>query len=67
MRTITNDYRDAHILNLGSGGERGPYLVTQTASHPAIRCPRHVCSCSVRWMLGRLQCLRLPGKAGSYG
>ena len=30
MRTITNDYRDAQILNLGSGGERGPYLVTQT-------------------------------------
>ncbi len=25
MRTITNDYRDAQILNLGSGGERGPY------------------------------------------
>jgi hypothetical protein len=30
MRTITNDYRDSHILNLGSGSERGPYLVTQT-------------------------------------
>jgi hypothetical protein len=30
MHTITNNYRDAHILNLGSGGERGPYLVTQT-------------------------------------
>jgi len=30
MRTITNDYRDAQILNLGSGGDRGPYLVTQT-------------------------------------
>jgi hypothetical protein len=28
MRTITNDYRDAQILNLGSEGERGPYLVT---------------------------------------
>jgi len=27
MRTITNNYRDAQILNLGSGGERGPYLV----------------------------------------
>jgi hypothetical protein len=32
MRTITNDYRDAQILNLGSGGERGPYLVTQTGA-----------------------------------
>lgn len=30
MRTITNDYRDAQILDLGSGGEPGPYLVTQT-------------------------------------
>jgi hypothetical protein len=30
LHTITNNYRDAHILNLGSSGERGPYLVTQT-------------------------------------
>jgi hypothetical protein len=30
MRTITNNYRDTHVLNLGSGGERGPYLVTET-------------------------------------
>ena len=30
MRTITNDYRDARVMNLGSGSERGPYLVTQT-------------------------------------
>ena len=34
MHTITNNYRDAHILNLGSGGERGPYLVTQTGASP---------------------------------
>jgi hypothetical protein len=34
MRTITNDYRDAQILNLGSGSERGPYLVTQTGVAP---------------------------------
>ena len=34
MRTITNNYQDAHILNLGSGGERGPYLVTQTGVAP---------------------------------
>jgi hypothetical protein len=32
MRTITNDYRDAHILNLGSGSDRGQYLVTQTGA-----------------------------------
>ena len=35
MRTITNNYRDAQILNLGSGGERGPYLVTQTGVAPS--------------------------------
>ena len=41
MRTITNDYRDARILNLGSGDQRGPYLdrrgpylVTQTVASP---------------------------------
>ena len=34
MRTITNDYKDAQILNLGSEGERGPYLVTQTGVAP---------------------------------
>ena len=35
MHTITNNYRDAHILNVGSGGERGPYLVTQTGVSPS--------------------------------
>src|SRR5258708_32887899 len=35
MRTITNNYRDTHVLNLGSGGERGPYLVTQTGISPS--------------------------------
>jgi hypothetical protein len=35
MRTITNNYRDAQILNLGSGAERGPYLVTQTGVSPS--------------------------------
>ena len=35
MRTITNDYKDAQILNLGSEGERGPYLVTQTGIAPS--------------------------------
>jgi hypothetical protein len=34
MPTITNNYRDAHILNLGSGDDRGPYLVTQTGASP---------------------------------
>src|SRR5690349_9502358 len=34
MRRITNSYRDAHILNVSSGGERGPYLVTQTGASP---------------------------------
>src|SRR6266513_5296805 len=34
MRTISNNYRDVHVLNLVSGGERGPYLVTQTGVAP---------------------------------
>jgi hypothetical protein len=40
MRTITNNYRDAHILNLGSGHERGPYLVTQTGVSPNDSLPK---------------------------
>ena len=40
MHTITNNYRDAHILNLGSGGERGPYLVTQTGVSPKDAIPK---------------------------
>jgi hypothetical protein len=40
MRTITNNYRDAHILNLGSGDERGPYLVTQTGVSPNDSLPK---------------------------
>jgi len=35
MRTITNNYQDTHVLNLGSRGERGPYLVTQTGVSPS--------------------------------
>src|SRR5438270_7333056 len=40
MRTITNDYHDAHILNLGAGSERGPYLVTQTGVAPRDAIPK---------------------------
>jgi len=40
MRTITNDYRDAQILNLGSGDERGPYLVTQSGVAPRAALPK---------------------------
>src|ERR1043166_6942459 len=40
MRTITNDYRDAQILNLGSGTERGPYLVIQTGVAPNDSMPK---------------------------
>src|SRR5215468_4108731 len=40
MRTITNNYRDAHILNLGSGGQSGPYLVTQTGVSPTDVLPK---------------------------
>ena len=34
MRTLTNDYRDSQILNLGSSSQPGPYLVTQTGVSP---------------------------------
>ena len=40
MRTITNDYHDAQILDLGSGYETGPYLVTQTGVAPSDPVPR---------------------------
>jgi hypothetical protein len=40
MRTITNDYREAQILNLGFGSERGPYLVTQTGVSPNDPIPK---------------------------
>jgi hypothetical protein len=40
MRTITNHYRDSHVLNLGSGDERGPYLVTQTGVSPNDPLPK---------------------------
>ena len=40
MRAITNDYKDTQILNLGSAGERGPYLVTQTGVAPSDPLPK---------------------------
>lgn len=40
MHTITNNYRDAHILNLGSSGQSGPYLVTQTGVSPSDAVPK---------------------------
>jgi len=40
MRTITNDYRDAQVLNLGPSGERGPYVVTQTGVAPRAEIPK---------------------------
>jgi hypothetical protein len=40
MRTITNDYKDVQILNLGSEGEHGPYLVTQTGIAPSDPLPK---------------------------
>lgn len=40
MRTITNNYRDAHILNLSPGGQSGPYLVTQTGVSPNDALPK---------------------------
>jgi hypothetical protein len=40
MRNITNDYRDAQVVNLGSRGNEGPYLVTQTGVAPSAQIPR---------------------------
>ena len=40
MHTITNNYRDAHILNLGTGEQSGPYLVTQTGVSPSDVVPK---------------------------
>ena len=40
MRALTNDYHDAQILDLGSRGERGPFLVTQTGVAPNDPAPR---------------------------
>lgn len=34
MRNLTNDYKDARVLNLGSQGTSGPFLVTQTGVSP---------------------------------
>ena len=40
MRTITNDYHDAQVLDLGTGGVHGPYLVTQTGVSPTDSIPK---------------------------
>ena len=40
MQRITNDYRDAKVLNLGNGSEKGPYLVTQTGVAPTDAIPK---------------------------
>ena len=46
MRTITNDYHDAQVVDLGSRGKRGPYLedgpylVTQTGVAPRDPIPK---------------------------
>ena len=34
MRTITNDYKESKVLNLGAQGISGPFLVTQTGVSP---------------------------------
>ncbi|OAI42356.1 hypothetical protein AYO41_00915 [Verrucomicrobia bacterium SCGC AG-212-E04] len=34
MRTITNDYQDAKLWNLGGAATRGPFLVTQPGVAP---------------------------------
>ena len=68
MRTITNDYRDARIMNLGSGSERRTYLVTQTGVAPRAERPRtHKCSFSVRMDAGSISTPTRAREAGSTG
>jgi hypothetical protein len=40
MRFVTNNYRDSQVLNLGSAGTDGPYLVTQTGVSPTAEIPK---------------------------
>jgi hypothetical protein len=40
VRNITNDHRDSQILDLGSVGDPGPYLVTQTGCSPRAEIPK---------------------------
>lgn len=40
MRTLSNNYRDSQVLNLGSEGSDGPYLVTQTGVSPTAEIPK---------------------------
>jgi hypothetical protein len=40
MRTLTNDYHDSQVLDLGSSGQRGPFLITQTGVAPNDDNPR---------------------------
>jgi hypothetical protein len=40
MRTLTNNYRDSQVLNLGSEESSGPYLVTQTGVSPTAEIPK---------------------------
>ena len=68
MRTITNDYRDAEILDLGTGYETGPFLVTQMGIGPNQPVPKtFMLSASPRWTVGVLQRLCLQRKTGSNG
>ena len=53
MRTITTDYRDAQILDLGSGYEKGPFLVTQmgvAANEPVPKTKMFVLRPDGRWV-----------------
>ena len=40
VRNITNDYLDAQILDLGSEGGAGPYLVIQMGAAPRAAIPK---------------------------
>jgi len=53
MRTITTDYRDAQILDRGSGYEKGPFLLTQmgvAANEPVPKTKMFVLRPDGRWV-----------------
>src|SRR5438067_7905261 len=68
MRTITNDYRDAQILDLGSGYETGPFLVTQNGRCTKRRGAENKDVCpSSGWEVGGLQRVCLQRKTRGDG
>jgi len=68
MHTITNNYRDCSHLKPGFGRPKRP-ISRHSNRRVADRCVakgEDVCPAS-GWAVGRFQCLRFEGQAGSHG